>query len=165
MIKKSPIISVFFVAFSSLFFGQNHQSAELKEIILKQDSLLFSEGFNKCKIEYFENLLSKDLKFYHDKDGISDKEKFLKDLKSGLCKNPDLRQVKRVLVQEHNEVFPLYKNGVLYGAIHNGVHMFYESSESQPGIAKFSNVWILEKNKWKLNTSLSFDHQAYSESQ
>ena len=50
---------------------------------------------------------------------------------------------------------------VLYGAIQNGEHLFYESKESEPGSAKFSNVWMLENGDWKLTTSLSFGHQAY----
>lgn len=123
--------------------------------------MLFDIGFNTCDIKQFEILLSNHLKFYHDKDGISDKTKFLFDLKNGLCKNPETRQVKRFLVKESTEIFPLYKNGALYGAVQNGEHMFSEKRESQAGIAKFTNVWQLENGEWKLATSFSFDHQAY----
>jgi hypothetical protein len=49
---------------------------------------------------------------------------------------------------------------MLYGAVHNGEHLFYEDKESQPGIAKFSNVWQLEKQRVEV-TSFSFDHQTY----
>ncbi|KHJ36771.1 hypothetical protein PBAC_30490 [Pedobacter glucosidilyticus] len=55
----------------------------------------------------------------------------------------------------------MYKNGILYGAIHHGVHIFSEKGESQKGIAKFTNMWLLENGNWKLTTSFSFDHQAY----
>lgn len=141
--------------------AQVDKNSELYKTILSKDSLLFNVGFNTCDIKQYKNLLSENLKFYHDKDGISDKTKFLYDLKNGLCKSPETRQVKRFLVKESTEIFPLYRNGVLYGAIQNGEHLFYESKESEPGSAKFSNVWMLENGDWKLTTSLSFGHQAY----
>ena len=71
-----------------------------------------------------EDLLSDNLKFYHDKDGISDKTKFMTDLKNGICNNETHRKVQRFLVKESTEIFPLYKNGVLYGAVQKGEHTF-----------------------------------------
>lgn len=153
---------IFLLAFSNNNYAQIDQTSELYKTILSKDSLLFSVGFNTCDIKQFENLLSENLRFHHDKDGISDKAKFLIDLKKNLCSNPEIRQVKRVLVKESTEIFPLYKNGILYGAIQNGAHLFYETPTSEPGYAKFSHVWNLENGSWKLLTSLSFDHQAYS---
>ncbi|MBW2962609.1 serine hydrolase [Mesonia aestuariivivens] len=161
MTKKnilSFIITLFVFAISK---AQVDKNSKLYKTILSKDSLLFNVGFNTCDIKQYENLLSDNLKFYHDKDGISDKTKFLYDLKNGLCKSPETRQVKRFLVKESTEIFPLYRNGVLYGAIQNGKHLFYENKESEPGSAKFSNVWMLENGDWKLTTSLSFGHQAY----
>ncbi|WP_370688459.1 serine hydrolase [Chryseobacterium sp. EO14] len=140
-------------------FAQVDKNSNLYKTILSKDSLLFDVGFNTCDIKQFENLLSENLKFYHDKDGISDKTKFLTDLKNGICNNQANRQVKRFLVKESTEIFPLYKNGVLYGAVQNGEHKFSEKRESQGGIAKFTNVWQLENGEWKLTTSFSFDHQ------
>lgn len=157
MKKIFLIISIIATTFSA--FGQVDKSSELYKTILSKDSLLFDIGFNTCDIKQFENLLSENLKFYHDKDGISDKTKFLFDLKNGLCKNPETRQVKRFLVKESTEIFPLYRNGVLYGAVQNGEHTFAEKRESQQGIAKFTNVWQLENGDWKLATSFSFDHK------
>lgn len=115
---------IFSTVFTLLLFGticqaQAKKNSELYKIILSQDSLLFDVGFNHCDSKQFEILLSDNLKFYHDKDGISDKKKFLYDLKNGLCTNPETRQVNRFLVPESIEIFPLYKNGILYGAVHN----------------------------------------------
>lgn len=141
--------------------AQSNESAELYKIILEKDSLLFNVGFNTCDISQYDSLLSDNFIFYHDKDGVSDKTKFLYDFKNGLCKNPEERQVIRVLVKESTEVFPLYKNNVLYGAVQNGEHLFFEKQEIQPGFAKFTNVWMLENGNWKLTTSISYDHQAY----
>ena len=141
--------------------AQPIENADLYKLILKQDSLLFDVGFNTCNIQQFENLLSDSLRFYHDKDGFSDKAKFLQGLKSGLCNNPQARQVKRVLLKESMEVYTLYKSGNLYGAIQQGAHLFYENGEAVPGIAKFTNLWLLEQGSWKLASSLSYDHKAY----
>ena len=159
MAKQIIISSIIILILCVKSQAQVDKNSELYKIILSRDSLLFEVGFNHCDIKQFEILLSENLKFYHDKDGISDKTKFLFDLKNGLCKNPETRQVNRFLVKESTSIFPLFKNGVLYGAVQNGEHMFSEKRESVGGIAKFTNVWQLENEEWKLVTSFSFDHQ------
>jgi CubicO group peptidase (beta-lactamase class C family) len=161
MSKKITLLLIISILFSANSFAQLDKNSALYKTILAKDSLLFNVGFNHCDIKQFENLLSENLKFYHDKDGVSDKAKFLHDLKNGLCKSPETHQVIRVLVKENTEISPLYRNGVLYGAIHNGEHLFYESKEAEPGIANFSNVWVLENDQWKLQTSLSYGHKAH----
>lgn len=160
MKKLFTILSILLTTFS--VFAQVDKNSELYKTILSNDSLLFDVGFNTCDIKQFENLLSESLMFFHDKDGISNKSKFLVDLKNGICNSLEKRQVKRFLVKESTEIFPLYKNGVLYGAVQNGEHMFSEKRETQAGIAKFTNVWQLEQSEWKLTTSFSFDHQTYN---
>ncbi len=157
MKKIFTILTVLLTTFSA--FAQVDINSDLYKTILSKDSLLFDVGFNHCDIKQFETLLSDNLKFYHDKDGVSDKAKFIVDLKNGICNSQANRQVKRFLVKESTELFPLYKNGVLYGAVQNGEHQFSEKPESVGGIAKFTNVWQLENNEWKLTTSFSFDHK------
>ena len=105
-------------------FAQVDKKSDLYKTILAKDSLLFDVGFNNCNIKQFESLLSDNLKFYHDKDGISDKTKFLTDLKKGICNSQTNRHVQRFLVKESTEIFPLSKNGVIYGAVQNGAHKF-----------------------------------------
>ncbi|HBF18584.1 MAG TPA: nuclear transport factor 2 family protein, partial [Cryomorphaceae bacterium] len=60
------------------------------------------------------------------------------------------------------EVFPLYKDGKLYGAIQNGVHRFYLRETGKEdvltGTARFSHVWLLQGDQWKLSVVLSYDH-------
>ncbi|PKH67877.1 serine hydrolase [Flavobacterium sp. ALD4] len=161
MAKKIIIGLIFTIIFSANSKAQVEKNSDLYKSILSKDSLLFDIGFNTCDIKQFENLLSDNLKFYHDKDGVSDKTKFLIDLKNGICNNQENRQVKRFLVKESTEIFPLYKNGILYGAVQNGEHIFSEKRESEAGIAKFTNIWQLENGEWRLATSFSFDHQAH----
>lgn len=158
MKKLFTIFSILLTTLS--VFAQVDRNSDLYKTILSKDSLLFDVGFNHCDIKQFENLLSDNLTFYHDKDGISGKTKFLTDLKNGICNNQTNRQVQRFLVKESTEIFPLYKNNILYGAVQNGEHKFSEKRESQGGIAKFTNVWQLENGEWKLTSSFSFDHQA-----
>jgi len=161
---NQKIIFTFFCFTSTFLFGQVQQKSELYKTIISKDSLLFDVGFNTCDISQFENLLSTNLEFLHDKDGISGKKEFLYNLKNGLCSSPDKYQSRRELIKLSTEIYPLYKNDTIYGAIQNGAHRFYETfagkKESFASSAKFSNVWVLENGQWKLTKSLSFDHQA-----
>jgi hypothetical protein len=114
-------------------------------------------------MEPFEKLISQDFEFYHDKAGITNsKEEFIKIFREGLCKSPSTYQSRRELVEGSLEVFELKKDGKIYGAIQNGVHRFYEKVEDSPetagNIARFTHLWLLENNEWKLARSLSYDH-------
>jgi CubicO group peptidase (beta-lactamase class C family) len=162
MAKNIQLIFFFLLLSTKVCYAQLKSSDVLYRTIMEKDSLLFSVGFNNCEITQFENLMSDNLIFFHDKVGISNKQKFLSDLKNGLCKDPSVRQVKRILQKEATEIYPLYKDGIIYGAVQNGIHLFYDNAEITPGVAKFSHVWQLEDGTWKLTTSLSYDHQPYS---
>jgi CubicO group peptidase (beta-lactamase class C family) len=151
-------------------FSQEEKNSALYKTIMSKDSLLFNVGFNTCDISQFENLLSDDFEFYHDKDSISDKALFLKNLKKGLCGSPATYQSRRYLVPNSTEVYPLYKKGILYGAMQMGTHQFYEKSvgknesltdakEHFGSTAKFTHVWLLQNGVWKLRRSFSYDHQ------
>ena len=162
--KAIKTILIAFLGFTSTcLFGQVQEKSELYKIIISKDNLLFNVGFNTCDISQFENLLSNNLEFLHDKDGVSDKKEFLYNLKNGLCSSPDKYQSRRELIKNSTGIYPLYKNDTIYGAIQNGAHRFYETiagkEENFSSSAKFSNVWLLENGQWKLTKSLSFDHQ------
>lgn len=162
MAKKIQLLCMFFLLFSKSVCAQLSSSDELYKTILEKDSLLFSVGFNNCDIAQFENLLSDKLIFLHDKNGVSNKQQFLRDLKNGLCKDPEVRLVKRILEKGSTKIYPLYKDGIIYGAVQDGTHLFYDNTENTPGIAKFSAIWELENGKWKLVISSSYDHKSYS---
>ena len=70
---------------------------------------------------------------------------------------------KRILIPSSLKVFPLYKNGELYGAIQHGIHRFEsldkDKKYTKGDVAKFTHVWILENNIWKVKRELSYDHQ------
>lgn len=142
-------------------FAQTETSSELYIAMKTNDSLLFNVGFNNCDISQFENLLSDNFEFYHDKSGITDsKILFISSFRDGICKMA--YKPRRELLEGSLQVYPLKKDGVLYGAIQTGGHSFFErrkdETEYPTSSAKFTNIWLLENGKWKLSRVLSYDH-------
>lgn len=163
MTKKILLSFIITIIFSANSKAQVDKNSELFKIILSKDSLLFNVGFNTCDISQFENLLSEKFEFFHDKNGISDKKKFLNDLRNGLCGNPANYQARRELLPESTEIYALYNKGNLYGAIQEGVHQFFEKQLNKPeqfgSSARFTHVWLMVNGEWKLTESLSYEHQ------
>ena len=157
-------IAIFF--FSGILQAQSINGNTLYQTLKTNDSLMFEVGFNTCDISQFEKLLSNDFEFYHDISGtITSKQNFVDDLRNGLCKL-DYRP-RRELVKGSLEVYPLKKNGKLYGAIQSGRHRFFAKEEGKPeyftSIARFTHLWLLENGKWKFARGLSYDHQTVDE--
>lgn len=156
------LLLLFLVSFS--LSAQVDKNTDLYKTIISKDSLLFNVGFNTCDISQFETLLTEDFEFYHDKDSISDKKKFLHNLRNGLCASPTTFQSRRELVSGSTEIYPLYKNKIIYAAIQIGIHRFYETiagkKEAFGSTARFTHLWLLQKGTWKLSRSLSYDHQS-----
>ncbi|MEP6803929.1 MAG: serine hydrolase [Flavobacterium sp.] len=144
-------------------FSQEEKNSSLYKTIMSRDSLLFNVGFNTCDVSQFENLLSNNFEFYHDKDSIQDKALFLKNIRKGLCSSTKTYQARRDLVEGSTEIYPLSKKGVLYGALQIGIHQFFEPTpegkDKFGSTARFTHVWILENGVWKLRRSFSYDHQ------
>lgn len=143
-------------------FSQTESSNTLFTELKVLDSLLFDEGFNKCRLTIVDSIVATDFEFYHDQNGIQDKPLFLKGFKESLCSTPHRKPIRK-LVQGSLKVFPLYNEGLLYGAIQKGVHEFYIKEPGKElyktNIALFTSTWILEKNEWKLKRVLSYDHR------
>ena len=136
---------------------------QLFKLIKEKDSLLFQVGFNHIDTLQVAKLTSTDFEFYHDEHGITKtKSAFLTNI-NGLRELPF--KTWRTLRDGSMEVFPLYKENsqVLYGAIQNGVHDFYQQNEGEvarkTNIARFTHLWIIEDGDWKLKRVLSYDHQ------
>lgn len=159
---KVLLIGLFLLQFH-IGFSQEDKNSTLYKTIMSRDSLIFKVGFNTCNVSQFENLLSDNFEFYHDKDSIQDKALFLKNIRKGLCGSTKTYQARRDLVAGSTEIYPLAKNGVLYGAVQIGIHQFFEPSPGQKdkfgSTARFTHVWILENGVWKLRRSFSYDHQ------
>ena len=163
MIKKTIFAIGLSVLLSPLVQSQVNEDSTLFIELNKMDSLVFIEGFNKCNLLKLEKLIPSDFEFYHDVGGRSDKNKFMSDMKMNLCSSPNKKPIRK-LVEGSLEVYPLYNNGELYGAIQNGTHEFYiaepEKELHRTGIAKFTSTWLLIDGNWVLKNALSFDHKA-----
>ncbi len=143
--------------------AQISQDSELFSTLKENDSLLFNIGFNRCDLDQFKNFTTDDLEFYHDKSGVlNTKEAFIKVMTQGICQKDTPYKSRRELVKNSLQIFPLYNNGKLYAAIQNGSHRFFEKfngEEKAGSVAKFSHLWILENNQWKIKRIYSYDHQ------
>ncbi len=140
----------------------NHDSALFKNLKI-QDSLLFNLGFNECKISEFEGFISADLEFFHDQGGLTEnKEDFLRNMRNNICSSASKKPIRK-LTPGSMEVYPLFDNGKLYGAIQQGIHDFYIKEPGKEmyktSSAKFTHVWILRNQEWILKRVLSYDHK------
>jgi hypothetical protein len=145
----------------STYLPARAQADSLYTLLSTNDSLLFNVGFNTCDLSQFENLLSADFEFYHDQGGITvSKQAFIASIENGICKSP--YKATRILKEGSLKVYPMYNQGVLYGAIQTGIHSFYEQAPGTPqkltSIAQFTHLWLLQDGKWQLSRVLSYDH-------
>lgn len=154
---KKLILCLAFISMSLSMATQVERSSELYKTLKVNDSLIFDSSFNTCNLKTLSTLIHNDLEFYHDKAGlVMGKDNFIENTKNGLCKSPN--KLRRELLDETLEVFPLNNNdGKLYGAIQKGTHRFYQDSK-RTGIAYFTHLWVIEKDKWLLKRVLSYNH-------
>tara|TARA_B100000809_G_scaffold39367_1_gene34464 strand:- start:11647 stop:13164 length:1518 start_codon:yes stop_codon:yes gene_type:complete len=142
--------------------AQSNKDSNLYNTIYKLDSLLFVEGFNNCNLQLVDSLLTEDFEFYHDKNGKQNKKMFLTTFKESICSTPNRKPIRK-LVDGSMEVFPLYNEGEIYGAIQNATHDFYikepEKELYKTNLALITHLWLLDGKTWKLKRSLSYDHQ------
>ena len=144
--------------------NNSEKNTDLFNKIKSLDSLFFDVAYNKCDTVNGRKLVSKDFEFYHDQGGalLNEPNELASDIMiedlSWICNNTH-----RKLVTNSMEVFPLYEDNELYGAIQQGDHQFYKVVGKIPTElkvnAKFIHLWILEDNDWKLKRVFSYDHQ------
>ena len=169
LVRYLILITALLFAF---FFGRSQDTAhsELYELLKEQDSVLFDAAFNRCDTATMASLFTEDFEFYHDKVGATfGRESFLAPaIANCTARNPDMPQpAKRILIEESLEVYPLYNKGILYGAIQHGIHRFEflnnQGAYQRGDTAKFTHLWVLQDDVWKIKRELSYDHQAYLE--
>ncbi|MGD1947537.1 MAG: nuclear transport factor 2 family protein [Croceivirga sp.] len=155
-----------FIIFSIDANTQVTAKNDLFNTLKTKDSILFDAAFNNCGIQVLKEMFTEDFEFYHDKVGITEgRDAFVRNIENG-CKNlsdNDLQPAKRILIPNSLEVYPMYAQGVLYGAIQHGVHTFEflnENGRYEKGdIAKFTHVWVLDRGNWKIKRELSYNHE------
>lgn len=142
--------------------AQIDKTSELFVNLQKHDSIFFEKSFNQCDLVFLEQAIHPNLIFFHDQGGMQDKKVFFESVRKNICGNASAKPIRKVR-RESLEVYPLYDNGKLYGAIQTGVHDFYLREKGQQdrltSTAKFSHVYLLENGKWLLREVLSFDHK------
>lgn len=136
---------------------------ELLALMIQKDSLLFQVGFNQIDTSQVAQLIAEDFEFYHDEHGITDSKIAFVNSIAGLKELPF--KTWRELEKGSMEIFPMYRNNKqeLYGVIQTGVHIFYQQQDGEEAhkssTAKFTHLWILENDEFKLKRVLSYNHQ------
>ena len=143
----------------------NAADQSLYQQLEHMDTQLFEKSFNQCDLSVLDSIIDTDFEFYHDQGGVSDGEGFVAAIKANICATPEAKPIRK-LAPGTLEVFPMYNNGDLYGALQTGIHDFYIKKPGQAmyqtGTAKFTHLWVLNDHQWRLKRVLSFDHQAPS---
>lgn len=152
ILKIFLLIAIFFI--SMINASAQNQRDSLYNEIARMDSVLFN-AFNTRDVVKFGTFFTNDLEFYHDKGGLTDYNytmNFMKDVAGN--KNNDL---KRVLVKESLEVFPIPG----YGAMEIGSHTFchLENDKQNCGTFKFVHIWQKKDGVWKISRIISYDHK------
>ena len=163
--KRRILKNVFVAALmASLGFGASAQDEEgVKRIILQRDSLFWID-YNTCQVDDMKNYLTDGVEFYHDKGGpMVGYELLANALKKNICGNPG-NKVRREAVPGTVKVYVMMNGNAIYGAVISGDHRFYQKEGDKPeqwtGVAKFTHLWILDNNVWKMSRVLSYDHNA-----
>ncbi|QTE22786.1 nuclear transport factor 2 family protein [Polaribacter cellanae] len=166
--KDSVILKIIMVVILFLFSlcsnAQVSKTSELYQTLKSKDSIIFENAFNNCNLKKLKPIIADDFEFYHDVGGIQNKEQFFEAVKNSICAKPGNHT--RTLIENSLEVFPMKKNGELYGAIQKGKHTFQEKQNGKlttVGIADFTHLWIFENKIWKLKRVLSYNHKPYSD--
>ena len=138
----------------------------LTTIIAARDAALFTTMFDRCDPAALADLVTDDLEFYHDKGGLTATRTAFVDGYAKSCegaKAPDAYRSRRELVPGTMRVYAI--PGV--GAVEEGSHVFYERQgdgpEQRVGSARFSVLWRLEGDQWRLARAFSIDHAAISQ--
>jgi len=135
---------------------------KLPAVILHEDSL-FWKAYNECDTAGARRFFTEDVEFYHDKGGPTyGRENLMANTKKNLCSNEHFR-LRREAVAGSLQVFPMENNGVIYGAILSGEHVFYiwgkDKAEFLDGRARFTHLWLLKDGAWQMSRILSYDHR------
>lgn len=139
-----------------------HAEPSVREQVEAADSALFRAVFDDCDPDAVAGLVTDDFEFYHDKWGQTarSKDDFVKAIR-GLCERQRAGtdfKARRVLVPGSLQVFPMKG----YGALEMGRHDFFKREEGKPDVptehALFANLWKLDKGRWLLARTLSYDH-------
>lgn len=127
-------------------------SDSLYQEIAHMDSVLFN-AFNNRDMEKFKTLFTPDLEFYHDKGGLTDYNYSIQSFANTIAQNNGLR---RELVKESLEVYPIKDYGAIQVAAHTFCHP--DNGKMDCGTFKFVHIWKKIGSGWKITRVISYDH-------
>ena len=158
---KARLLSTTLILYVITAFSQINKSDVLFRQIQTADSLLFAVGFNGCDTSALQDKISDHFISYHDQVGITEsKSEFVNGIQNGAC-NLSYKAF-RELDKGSVAIYPLKRNGKLYGAVQTGRHTFYgledENQSHLTSQARFTHVWMKESEEWRLTSVLSYDH-------
>ena len=119
-------------------------------------------AYNRCDLKALSAMNADDLEFFHDLGGaMRGKAQFDAAMAKNICGNPS-RKVRREAIPGSVHVYPMMANGVLYGAVIEGGHRFYNAAPGSPEVlsenARFTSLVVYQDGVWKLARALSFAH-------
>jgi hypothetical protein len=127
---------------------------ELYRAIAKADGQLF-DAYNRCELEKFSALVDDGVEFFHDQGGVTLGAKALTEsVKKNIC-----GKVRRDLVPDSLEVYPMKGIGALEIGVHRFHHPGHDDTEAV-GEGKFVMLWQFKDGGWTVTRVFSFDHYA-----
>ena len=140
------------------------QGEALAAALTARDAEFFSLVFDGCDPERLAAMLTPDFEMYHDRDGVvaRSSEAFVRQYGEDCVARqaPDAWRSRRELVAATLNVHPVPG----FGAIEDGEHLFYERHGDAPehlaGRARFTQLWQLTPDGWRLARVFSYGHRA-----
>ena len=133
---------------------QKHFDQQLYNTILHMDSVCF-DAFNARDLPKLKTVFADNVEFYHDLGGLANYDETMKNFEKLFVQSKG-NGLRRALVKESLEVYPIKD----YGAIEVGIHRFthVENGKEVVGLLKFLHVWQYKNNEWKITRVISYDH-------
>jgi hypothetical protein len=136
----------------------------LTAAIATRDAEFFELLFERCEPDRLRAMLTDDFEMYHDRDGVVARSAgpFVEDYRLTCAERqaPDAWRSRRELVRESLNVHPVPN----HGAIEDGDHIFFERRGDGPerlaGRARFTQLWRLTPEGWRLARVFSYAHRA-----
>lgn len=149
------------VLLAAALLAEPAEADALTATIAERDAVLFEVMFNRCEPDVLAELLTEDMEFYHDLGGaMIGREAFVADYARNCAARlaPDAWRSRRVLTPGSLMVHAVPG----YGAYAEGAHTFHErrgdGPETPVGRARFSILWKLQDDTWRVARVFSIDH-------
>jgi hypothetical protein len=129
----------------------------LHRTIVELDSTFFA-AFNRCDLVTWRQFLAEDVEFYQDNDDATRTRAALEPSFLDRCSPNGAARVRRELVPESVEVYPI--QGV--GAVQFGAHRFWVAVPGQPddlgSTPRFVHLWDQQDSGWRITRVISSGH-------